>query len=67
LLKFKNNFTQDELIKKAENYGVRVYSTMQFWRDKAECPANTLFLGFSKISLEEIDDCVLRLKKAWGL
>lgn len=67
LLRFKNNFTQDELIQKADNFGVRVYSTMQFWRDKAECPANTLFLGFSKISLEEIDDCVLRLKKAWGL
>lgn len=65
LLEFSGKDTQEELIKKALKYGVRVYSTMQFWRDKAACPPNTLFLGFSKIDQKDIADCVRRLKEAW--
>jgi GntR family transcriptional regulator/MocR family aminotransferase len=34
-------------------------------QDKADCPPNTLFLGFSKIDIDDISDCVARLKKAW--
>ena len=45
---------------------MRVYPTMQFWQDKAECPPDTLFLGFGKIRLEDIPDCVTRLKTAWA-
>lgn len=67
LLEFSSETNQDELIEKALEQGVRVYSTMQFWQEKAECPPNTLFLGFSKINLEDIPDCVARLKTAWGL
>lgn len=65
LLKFPEEINQEDLIKRAEKEGVRVYSTMQFWRDKAECPPNTIFLGFSKINADSIPDCVSRLKKAW--
>ena len=43
-----------------------VYADMQFWQDKAECPPDTLFLGFGKIRLEDIPDCVTRLKVAWA-
>lgn len=66
LLKFSEDINQDDLIAKALEHGVRVYPTMQFWHDKAECPPNTLFLGFSKIRLEDIPDCIERLKSAWG-
>ncbi len=66
LLKFSETVSQEELIKSALNHGVRVYSTMNFWQEKADCPPNTLFLGFSKISLEDIPDCVKRLKAAWS-
>lgn len=65
LLKFKKNVNQKILIERALEKGVRVHSTMQFWRDKAECPKNSLFLGFSKINLEDIKDCIERLKIAW--
>lgn len=65
LLEFTAAVTQQELIDQALMQGVKVYSTMQFWQDKAECPPNTLFLGFSKISIEDIPDCVARLKTAW--
>jgi len=65
LLQFSENVTQEVLIEDALRYGVKVYSTMQFWQDKADCPPNTLFLGFSKIDIDDIPDCVMRLKKAW--
>lgn len=65
LLEFSAETNQNELIEKALEQGVRVYSTMQFWQDQADCPPNTLFLGFSKIRIEDIGDCVERLKAAW--
>lgn len=66
LLRFSAGTDQKLLIKKALEQGVRVYPTMQFWQDKAECPPDTLFLGFGKIRLEDIPDCVTRLKTAWA-
>ena len=66
LLEFSTSVSQDILIKKAAEQGVKVYSTMQFWQEKTDCPPNTLFLGFSKIDIKNIEDCVSRLKKAWS-
>lgn len=65
LLNFSAGTDQKHLIDAALDQGVHVYPTMQFWQDKAECPPDTLFLGFGKISLEDIPDCVARLKTAW--
>lgn len=65
LMRFSAQVEESQLIKKALKNGVKVYSTMQFWHEKADCPPNTLFLGFSKIPLEDIQDCVRRLKVAW--
>lgn len=67
LLEFSEDVKQVELIERALEHGVRVYPTMQFWQEKATCPPNTLFLGFSKIKLEDIPDCVSRLKAAWSV
>lgn len=66
LLEFSDPTDQNTLIEQALEHGVKVYSTMQFWREKAACPPNTLFLGFSKINLEDIPDCAARLKTAWA-
>ena len=66
LLEFAADVQQAELIIAAKKQSVQVYPTMQFWQDRADCPDNTLFLGFSKISLKDIPDCVHRLKKAWS-
>ena len=66
LLTFTQEVQQKVLINQALKQGVKVYSTMKFWQEKAECPPNTLFLGFSKIDLADIPDCVARLKQAWA-
>ena len=64
-LRFAAQADQNELIRKALEHGVKVYPTMEFWQEKAACPPNSLFLGFAKISLEDIPDCVERLRAAW--
>ena len=66
LLRFAEGADQQMLIAQALAHGVRVYPTMQFWQEKAECPPHTLFLGFGKIQLKDIPDCVARLKTAWA-
>ncbi len=65
LVTFPDKINQGDLIKQAENEGVRVYDTMQFWQEKAACSQESFFLGFSKIDLENIPDCVSRLRRAW--
>ncbi|MDO4635493.1 MAG: PLP-dependent aminotransferase family protein [Streptococcus sp.] len=65
LLTFPEKINQSQLIEKALMYGVKVYDTMQFWQEEADCPQESLFLGFSKIDLVDIPDCIERLKKAW--
>ncbi len=65
LLGFPGNVSSRKLMELALEKKVRVYETMQFWQEKAECPKGLLFLGFSKIDLKDIPDCVSRLKDAW--
>ena len=67
LFNFPKKINQYEMIKRALDVGVKVYDTMQFWQEEAECPHEHLFLGFSKIELENIPDCIERLKKAWDI
>ncbi|WP_250575521.1 hypothetical protein [Streptococcus macedonicus] len=62
---FPDKINLGDLIKQAENEGVRVYDTMQFWQEKAACSQESFFLWFSKIDLENIPDCVSRLRRAW--
>jgi GntR family transcriptional regulator/MocR family aminotransferase len=65
-MEFTKKMKQKELIEKALEQGVKVYSTMQFWQDKAACSPNSLFLGISKIRIQDIPDCIARLKAAWS-
>lgn len=65
LVTFLDKINQCDAIKRAEKEGVRVYDTMQFWQEKADCLQESLFLGFSKIDLEDIPDCIRRFRKAW--
>lgn len=65
LIEFPEEIDKDTLIEKALEQGVRVYDSMLFWHEKYSCPSNSIFLGFSKIPIEDISDCISRLKEAW--
>jgi GntR family transcriptional regulator/MocR family aminotransferase len=65
LIEFPEEIDKDTLIEKALEQGVRVYDSMLFWHEEYSCPSNSIFLGFSKIPIEDISDCISRLKEAW--
>lgn len=65
LIKINVPLTETELIEKAETFGVRVYSIDKYrlWPEEEETPL--LLLGFSQISIAQIEEGVKRLKEAW--
>lgn len=67
LIEFPEEVNKTMLIEKALDQGVKVYDSMFFWHEKYSCPSNSVFLGFSKIPIEDISDCINRLKKAWEI
>lgn len=64
VVKIKSPLSEQQLIQRAETYGVKVYPTSPFFINQtSEDPL--LQLGFSKLTLEEIKLGVERLKEAW--
>lgn len=66
LLKIKNASDEKELIRRAANAGVKVYSIKDYWGDMPGCPENLVLLGFSYIKLEDISVGISLLAKAWS-
>lgn len=66
LLEFTMGETEKWLIEKAKDCGVRVYPTEQFWHRKESCPNNTILMGFSMLSEQDIMAGIGLLKKAWS-
>ncbi|WP_155590798.1 PLP-dependent aminotransferase family protein [Lysinibacillus cavernae] len=64
LVKILSPLSEQQLIQRAASYGVKVYPTSPFFlHETAEQPM--LQLGFSKLTMEEINLGVERLKEAW--
>ncbi|WP_342535567.1 PLP-dependent aminotransferase family protein [Lysinibacillus sp. FSL K6-1151] len=64
VVKVKSPLSEQQLIQRAETYGVKVYPTSPFFINQtSEDPL--LQLGFSKLTMEEIKLGVERLKEAW--
>lgn len=54
LLSLECDYNQAEIIEKAANRGVQVYSTDIYWISKNDFPQNQIMLGFSKIDIRDI-------------
>lgn len=65
VLKVKSDKTADQLVKIAEEAGVKVYSTTPMWLKKDSVGDPLILLGFGGLSLEEISDGIERLNAAW--
>lgn len=63
VLKDKQNREDEELVLKAKDEGVRVYglNELMFKKEKT----STVILGYGRLSLEEIEDGINKLKEAW--
>lgn len=65
ILEFPKEKKSDWLISQAEKQKVRVYDARRFYMGNMKQEENRLFIGFSLIEIDEIPDCIARLKQAW--
>lgn len=65
LLSAKGNESEQELVKKAEKVGVRVYGLSESCVEEIPNRKATILLGFGALSEEEICEGIEKLKKAW--
>jgi GntR family transcriptional regulator / MocR family aminotransferase len=66
LLTLKSSLSQDDLIKRAEDIGIRVYSTKEHYLNPMDCPHSQILLGFSIIPTHDLKSILEELHHAWN-
>lgn len=66
VLKVNNGLSEDQLIQKAEEHGIKVYGMSRFLPEKTPGSQSCkIIIGFASLDIMDIDDAVSRLSKAW--
>ncbi|WP_433748324.1 PLP-dependent aminotransferase family protein [Falsibacillus pallidus] len=56
-------FSEEEIIEKANEHGIKFYPTAPFWHNKEDAPGDTILLGFGGLSEKEIKAGIAVLRK----
>lgn len=64
LLQVHNGMREEELIKEAEKYSIKIYPVSTYYKD-GTAPENVVLLGFAILSEDEIAKAIQLLHKAW--
>ncbi|MGF9871461.1 PLP-dependent aminotransferase family protein [Bacillus tropicus] len=64
LLKVHNGMREEELIKEAAKYSIKIYPVSTYYKD-GTAPENVVLLGFAILSEEEIEQAIQLLNIAW--
>ncbi|PDZ45931.1 MocR-like pyridoxine biosynthesis transcription factor PdxR [Bacillus wiedmannii] len=64
LLQVHNGMREEELIKEAAKYSIKIYPVSTYYKD-GTAPGNVVLLGFAILSEEEIAKAIQLLHKAW--
>ncbi|WP_341518582.1 PLP-dependent aminotransferase family protein [Bacillus paramobilis] len=64
LLKVHNGMREEELIKEAAKYSIKIYPVSTYYKD-GTAPENVVLLGFAILSEDEIAKAIQLLHKAW--
>ncbi|WP_436865918.1 PLP-dependent aminotransferase family protein [Bacillus fungorum] len=64
LLKVYNGMREEELIKEAAKYSIKIYPVSTYYKD-GTAPENVVLLGFAILSEEEIAKAIQLLNTAW--
>lgn len=64
LLKVHNGMREEELIKEAAKYSIKIYPVSTYYKD-GTAPENVVLLGFAILSEEEIAKAIQLLNTAW--
>lgn len=67
LIRTTDNKTEKELINLAAQHNIRVYPTSHYWLNGAPKSWDYILLGFSSITLEDIEPGIKALAHAWGI
>ncbi len=65
LLEVHSNDTEQQLIDKAAENGVKVYPTHLYWSDPRKVHQKLIMIGFGNIENEKINKGILKLQEAW--
>lgn len=66
LLSVKSSLPEKELLRLAQEAGVRIASAAFYWNAPLETEQKSFMLGFGGIAMERIDEGVSRLYQAWS-
>lgn len=65
VLEVQDDHSESELIERAEEKGVKVYPTSQYWLNPDHQSPPRLLLSFGGLSVNELEDGIRLLKEAW--
>lgn len=65
LLEFPDGRSEAELVRRAAEYGVRVYPGSSMWLEGAQSTASTILMGYGTLLDERIPEAVTLLRQAW--
>ena len=65
LLESKAGKTEQELLKKAEQAGIKVYGLSSYFLAQDERQSHTVILGYANLTPEQIEEGIQRLNQAW--
>ena len=67
LLHINNGKSESELVRTAENAGIRVYPLSAYYNGKADYQVPAVILGYARLSLVQIEKGLDILKKVWDV
>lgn len=67
LLRFHNGMTEEELIKRAREKGIKVYGLSEYYIDSQDKNHATVLLGYANMNEEKIKEAVQILNEAWSV
>lgn len=65
LLHFREGLSEDELIKKAEEKGIKVYGLTEYYVEPQKKETATILLGYANMNEEKIKEAVTILEGTW--
>lgn len=68
VLRAGNGLSEPELVQRASEWGVKVYGFSRYSSaPTSDAPRDAIVLGFATLRLDEIEDAVMLLKRAWTI
>ena len=65
IMSVDTKLTQEEIISRFAEGGIKVYPTTPFWIDESQCPHNQIMVGFSAIPMDVLEQALSDFINVW--